>query len=231
MALKLVRMLLIVIATTPFLLAQDNAPQRVGISVVAGNEVSSPVRIVSVKRDFANDITGVTLENTSEKTVIAVRFNLHLVALEGCSSERPIVMTNSSNSDVPEELWRIKGLHLRPVLIRPHERVSTVTSLIGSDLLVWARMLETHYLHTELALAFVKFADGTMWHSAYRVSPELLKADEVRCREFGGYPKPIPNTIQIAAARDSAHFQAAADQRGYMFVCLRCAGRGGEVSD
>ena len=203
--------------------AQTTKALRVAFSVVSVDDSTWPVHIVSLKHSATGTFSEVVLENATDKPVTAVRFEIAGAAPDGCSSESHRVIYSNSNSDVPEELQRVNGLHLRPVVIKPHEKASTITILlVPENLFGIAQKEKTPFLHVQLALEMVQFGDGAVWHAKRSAfNSELFTGDEARC---GGASHAIDiSNLQVARnvsePMDARRFQPLSEGRGYMFDC------------
>jgi hypothetical protein len=211
--------------------------QKIAVTVLGVNESDSPLRIISLKRTPPTRNSDVVLENISDKTATAVRFHFAIGVPSGCSKNlrKPHIVIADSNSDVPEEMLAVEGLHLRPVTIPPHGRGRTITNLIRAGNLVRdAKRENSHYLHVQLAVEMVQFSDGMVWKAPLLRFPEhneafagfsekLLQKDELLCREFVSAGSGKLDFAGVLASpllpSNPDNFQSLSNELGYTFVC------------
>jgi hypothetical protein len=155
---------LLVIAAFP-----NAAPvPMIAFSYYASVQKASPVHIVGLRYDYP--ALEIDLENASDVPVDGIGIFAVAIAPRGCGAE--------SRKTLGVADTRVRPLRIGP---RATGEASGSDSMLDSGGLVFsaAKHLKAAYLHVQVGVAEVDFADGTKWESQTELLQNLLDASLV----------------------------------------------------
>lgn len=167
----------------------------IGFSYYAPLQKDSPVHIVGIRYDYPT--VEIDLENASDIPVDGIGIFAVAIAPRGCGAE-------------PRKALGVADTQVRPVRIGPRGtgEASGNDSTLASGGLIFgaARHLNAAYLHVQVGVAEVDFADGTKWRPPAESSPTLLDAslvtaDDGKCTDAAGVAEALKSIHVIQADR------------------------------
>jgi len=170
----------------PFVVAasQKSVPPVINISIYAPVQKDAPLHIVNLHYDAFS--VQFVLSNISDKSVVNAKIGSVFVAPDGCGADpnRLLVLGGVGiGADNVDEL-RISPHESAVTFPRDHGDISPV--LPPSILVRNAQRLATAYVHVQVGVVEVDFADGTKWKLQGGMpktlfDPSLANADDGKC--------------------------------------------------
>ncbi|MGH9522331.1 MAG: hypothetical protein ACRD3E_07350, partial [Terriglobales bacterium] len=170
------------VAFIPPALAAQQGNGAVTFSVSAASQKDAPVQAVGFVRGLKADGTpAVIIKNFSDRQVAAVRLNVHYAA--PCSQGKP-------------QSWHHEYASPQRIVIEPESEAAwTRDELLNTPayLGILRATGSSTFLHTEVAVAAVRFADGSSWEASMTakdafITTALLDEDRKHCSEYPGNP-------------------------------------------
>ena len=204
--LRIFAFLVVVLAVTAS--ATDASVPVVSFSIYAPAQRNSPVRIVGLRYDKLS--LRFALSNDSDQPVVGLRLLAVSVAPPGCPADAKRPFINGYSSAGTD--------HDPQTLIGPHEKRVVIPGegwlLLPVDVLVHdARDLAASYLHVQVEVDEVDFADGTKLrlhdeglHAPF--DPSLVQQDAGKCSGDAG----ITGALRMT---DRVGFDRAAEKPSY----------------
>ena len=166
----------------------------VAFSIYAPAQKNSPVHIVGLRYDYNSVIFD--LENASDLPVDGIGIFAVAIAPRGCATE-------------PRKTMFAADAQVRPVRIGSRgtaEASGADSELQIGNLVFFARSSKAAYLHVQVGIAEVDFADGTKWKPQTELRPTLLDtslvaADASKCPDAAGVIEALQSIHVVGADR------------------------------
>lgn len=183
---------------------------QIGISVWAASQPTAPLQVVGFEKSsvFARGVE-VRLRNVSEKAINSFRVQGAFRA--ACPS--------SGNA----ETWG-NGSALQKEVVLPGAFVQAEEQVAGTSVIAMARELKASFVHVQVGVLEVDFADGTVWKNRFPAgsqlfNPELVESDAQRCLQW-----PTPSAIEqlkrdVMIAKDPSSGVLELRSNGYFMSC------------
>jgi hypothetical protein len=191
--------------------ATSQAKPSVAISVWAVKQPDAPLQVTGFQRSAVSTRgVEVLLRNVTERPIRAFRIIAEIRAACPESGE--------------SEVWG-RGSALDKKLVAPGTSVEAAEQVADATVIDFARRLKTSYLHVQVGVLEVQFADGTVWTNKSPAGnqlfdPALVHLDAKRCSQW---PTPGSELDQLKAdatiVRDPSAGVMELRTDGYFMTC------------